>query len=41
MEMYYKDLKSCGVRIYRTDNNGEITLEVNNKGKIKILKQIK
>lgn len=29
-------LKNCGVKIYRTDENGEISIEINNKGNIKI-----
>ena len=34
MKRCYKDLKTCGVRTYRTDENGEISIEVNRKGKI-------
>lgn len=31
-----KRLETCGTKIYRTDQMGEIAMEVNNKGKIKI-----
>lgn len=31
----------CGRRIYRTDENGEIILEINSKGKVKVDKLLK
>lgn len=34
------DLKICGTKIYRTDQMGEISVVVNNKGKIKVKKFI-
>lgn len=33
-------LKACGTKIYRTDENGEIDVIVNNNGKMKISKFI-
>lgn len=35
-----KGLIKFGTRIYRTDVNGEITIVINNKGKIKVKKII-
>lgn len=33
-------MKNYGSKIYRTDENGEITIVVNNKGKIRVEKTI-
>lgn len=40
MKKYYKNLKTCGTKIYRTDKMGEITIIVNKEGEIKVKKHI-
>ncbi len=36
MKMWLVILKSCGAKVYRTDEMGEITIVLNNKGKIRV-----
>ena len=41
MKEYQKDQKIYGAKIYRTDEDGEISITVSNKGKIKVNEFIK
>ena len=36
MMKFQKDCKNIGIKVYRTDENGEINLIVDKKGKIKL-----
>ena len=36
MTKLLKDWKICGVRVYRTDKNGEVSIESNRSGIIKV-----
>ena len=40
MARLYKDWKICGSKVFRTDEDGEIVVEVNRKGKIEVEKFI-
>lgn len=40
MKMLLKDYRLCGVKVYRTDTDGEISILVDKKGRIKIKKFI-
>lgn len=40
MMEYLKGLKIYGTKVYRTDENGEIVITINKKGRIKIRKTI-